>query len=391
MWALNVMESKSKRILFIVNELEFYLSHRAIIGNTLVRKGFEVKIIAFFEGDIGRFNCRDFDELKTHVMITNSRSILSLLSPLFFIRLIKIVRIFKPNIVHLTTPLAHIIGGSASLFCRTNRVYAFAGLGALFSKSIFHLILRPFVVAIYRFLLRRDLTFAIFQKKEDENFIQELISPKFSGTLMTTGSGVDLDLYKPKLTSQSPKLRIGMASRLIQQKGVTDFLKAAKIVTNKYQDVVFVLAGAKTKTHYFNRSFNATIDNIKAYGVDHVGFMSDMPKFLSELDLFVYPSYYLEGVPKVLLEAQATGLPCVVSNWPGCLAAVTPSKTALICQVKDPDDIAKKICNLIENRALRSTMSLAARRAAELNFSSQVVADSHLGFFNMILSKDPIS
>jgi glycosyltransferase involved in cell wall biosynthesis len=188
------------------------------------------------------------------------------------------------------------------------------------------------------------------------------------------GMGVDLSRFVP---GRHPEVRARIASqlgfdpahaiflcvgRLIPEKGVLDFVTAARRVCERRKDAVFLLAGTGPLLEELRgRVAEAGLGE----QVKILGWRDDIQDLVKASDVFVLPSYYMEGLPVSLLEAMACGKPVITTHHKGCEDAVVDGVTAFLVPVKQPEALAEKMAALIDDPALRLAMGQAGRRRVE--------------------------
>jgi glycosyltransferase involved in cell wall biosynthesis len=179
-----------------------------------------------------------------------------------------------------------------------------------------------------------------------------------------------------------------MIARLIIEKGVVEFLEAAKIVKGTLSNVTFQLLG-KTDEEHTRGVKKSLIDQYEEEGViSYLGELEDVRGVIEMATCVVLPSYR-EGTPRTLLEAAAMGKPVVTTNVPGCKEVVVDNKTGLLCEVRDAKDLAEKIisiCNL--STADISEMGKAARCLVEDKFDEKKVIEKYQYHTSVILNSN---
>ena len=168
---------------------------------------------------------------------------------------------------------------------------------------------------------------------------------------MQNGVGINLNKYRNE-AKLANKPRILLASRLLWSKGVGDYVEAIKILNKKQNSFIFLLAGFSDLENpdHIKEKFIKEWEDKKL--LVFLGWVEDMPKLLSSIDIFCLPSYYGEGVPKSLIEAIASSIPCITTDTPGCRITVQNNENGFLVPIMNPKEIAKSIENLIAMNAL---------------------------------------
>jgi glycosyltransferase involved in cell wall biosynthesis len=201
---------------------------------------------------------------------------------------------------------------------------------------------------------------------------------------MVPGSGDDLIEFSP--TEERPGLPVIIfAARLIAQKGVKEFVEAARLIHLRGVRARFWLAGQPDRFNPSSVSAGDVNKWDKENNVEVLGQISDVAAIYAQAHLVVLPSYYGEGVPKSLLEAAACGRAIVTTDHPGCRDAIRHNETGLLVPVRDSVALANAIQYLIENPFRRREMGYAARRLAEREFAVERVVEAHTRAYEALL------
>ena len=225
-----------------------------------------------------------------------------------------------------------------------------------------------------------DAKTVIFQNSSDRDVLKKLGAIKPEQELFIRGSGVDLSLY-PVLPEPKDKLVVMLVARLLIDKGVYEFVKAAEIIKAQVDNVRMVLVGS---TDPGNPS-SVTMLKIKSWVdadiIEYWGYSSDVATTMSKSNVIVLPSYR-EGLPKVLIEAAACGRAVVTTDVPGCRDAIEPNETGLLVDVKSASSLASGVLSLISNDNLRYKFAKNARKLAERDFNISDVVSMHLSIYS---------
>lgn len=372
-----------KKICFVVNSASFFLSHRAVIAKELLRKGAEVHVITA-PGD----GVEDILKLGAkHHSAKINRSGKNIVRELFlFYKLVRLLSEIKPDLVHLVTIKPMLYGGLASKILGIHCVVsAISGLGHVFSAQTKKMkLLKFFLTPLFKLAFRAEKSRVIFQNTSDRDVLLGMGVVTVDKVRMIKGSGIDLELYKPAL-NKANILTITFAARLLKNKGIHEFFDVAKIIKDEYPAVRFVVIGELDPDNPLSITDVELECWKKLDVVDFLGFKTDIQNFLAQSDIFVFPSYYGEGVPKVLLEAAACGCPIVTTDHPGCRDAVIDGVTGLLVPIKDKTALAKAIKKLMRSKILRKKFSIAARNYAEEEFDVKYVVEKHLDIYKEII------
>ena len=204
---------------------------------------------------------------------------------------------------------------------------------------------------------------------------------------MISGSGVDLKKFQPK-TSQKDYLTVLMASRILKDKGIVEYCTAAKLFKKKdKRKVKFMLAGPIDEVSPSSISEDEIKKLCLDSNVEYLGDKDDLEDLLSSSSIFILPSYYPEGLPKVLLEASACGIPIITTDHPGCRDAVIDQKTGILVKIRDPDALVDAIKYMFDNSEIMEKMGKAARELAENLYNEDDVINLHYELYKDLTKK----
>ena len=282
-----------------------------------------------------------------------------------FWRIKKLIKSVKPDVVFLGNVKPNIYGGIAAHRCGIKNIYGLiSGLGYAFvDEPGFK---RSLVKRICLFLYKhsfKHFTHVFFQNNDDRNLFLQKHVVKEESSSVVAGTGVDLATFTPQPFPE--KTTFFMAARLIKEKGVFHFVEATKRLKDRYPDVEFVLGG--------NIDSNPSAITQKqledcSHFVKYIGYIKNMSEAMAKCSVFVYPSYYREGVPRTLLEALACGRPVITTENVGCREAVVDGDNGYKIAIKDTEALAKAMENFITNASNISIMGNNSRRLAENKF-----------------------
>jgi glycosyltransferase involved in cell wall biosynthesis len=367
------------KLLFVVADDWYFVSHRLPLALAALREGFEV-IVATRVGTKGQeildagLRLIPLDHLKRETRsFDDLRAIRELRA---------IYRRENPDIVHHVALKPILYGNIAALGLPLKIVNAFAGLGYLeSSKSPKAMILGTAIWNIMRFLLNRPNAFTILQNFEDRDFAVNKLGMSGENTEVIMGSGVDLELFRPSPQPSGDQI-VMLPSRLLWNKGVAEFVAAAEQVTSTGVRARFVLVGDTDEGSPSAIPRSQLAEWNDSGSIEWWGRMSDMQNVLPQASIVCLPSYR-EGIPKVLLEAAACGRPIVTTDVPGCRDVVHHYVNGMLVPAKNTDVLALTIRVLLGNSDLRARMGDAGRKIAA-HFSQDVVIEKTLVRYGLL-------
>ncbi len=367
--------SHSPKLLFLITEDWYFWSHRLPIARAAKSAGFEVLIATRVHLHHERIIKEGIKVIPIQLQ-RKSRRLLKEIKD--FIEIIKIYRRERPDIVHHVAIKPILYGSWAAVFTRVPAVVnAVAGLGFIFvSKGRQSSLIREIVKFAYRFAFLPDNTVAIFQNPDDLNLFVDANIVTKSKTMLIRGSGVDIARFQ-YLPERDGCPVVILASRMLWDKGVGEFIQAAKIVKKEYPNCRFVLVGDPDPENPMSIPEEVLQGWHKAEIVEWWGHRDDMPQIFANSNIVVLPSYR-EGLPKVLLEAASCGRAIVTADVPGCREIVRHMYNGVLVKPYDSELLADAITKLLANPDLRRKMGIRNRRIVENEFSDKFVAEQTL-------------
>jgi glycosyltransferase involved in cell wall biosynthesis len=355
---------------FVANSAWYLKNFR---GATLKRFSESAEVLCIFPEDDGKCLLNDFNCSAATVSMqpTGKNPILELRSIFcLFIALKK----HRPDLVFSFNPKTNLYSLVVCWLLSIPCVPNVSGVGAASQlKGVIGYAYRT----ASRFFYRRA-AHVYFQNPDD---MQEFIRRGWveeSLSELIPGSGVDLVRFAPTSRLEGP-VRFLMAARLIKQKGVVEYLEAArKVLMCNGQAAEFWLAGVPDHS----RRAVAT-EVVESYaqqpGIKFLGHVEDMPKLLAQVDCVVLPSYYPEGIPRSLIEAAAAGKAIITTDMPGCREVVEPRKNGFLVASRSVEALVAAMQQVLGlSRAALTEMQQSSRALAERRFDERIVIDSYL-------------
>lgn len=279
----------------------------------------------------------------------------------------------RPGLIVAYTQKPIIYGGLAARLAGGSRFFALvSGLGYVFSRSADDRpLLRRLVRTLYRNAIRGAEAVFVFNRDDREEMLrQRILSPR-QHVVQVPGSGVDVDHFRsvPLPAGEPTFLMIG---RYMRDKGIADFIAAAKIVRQRHPKVRFQLLGRVEDESPTSLS-RAEVEQLAGDSVELIDETRDVRPHLAASTVFVLPSYYREGLPRTILEAMATGRPIVTTDMPGCRESIVEGVNGLLVPAQDPEALAAALSRFIDEPDLARRLGKEARRIAEQKYDVTLV------------------
>ena len=354
------------KVLFVVSEDWYFLSHRIGLAKSLIEDGQEVFLVA----QVGKYS----EEIeKEGIKVLPWKLKRSSKNP--FIEILSIITLFShikkinPDIVYSVALKPNIYSGIVSYFVNTKRqIYAVGGLGYLFQNEN-----KSSLQNIIKFLLRsifsRPKSKLIVQNSSDKEFFLDLSIPE-KNIFLIEGSGVDTNKFCFKEINKFP-CKVLFSGRLLYDKGLKDFVSLA-IKFKDRNDIEFIVAGERDPQNPACVEAKVIEEWKKINNIKFLGKVNDMPKLISESHIMCLPSYH-EGFPKALLEGASAGRPIIAYDIPGCRSIINENENGFLIKFRDESSLYLKIDHLYRNPHLIEEMGVAGRRLVLERFSDRQI------------------
>lgn len=370
------------RLLILISNGHFFLSHRLPIARAAQEAGFDVAIACPDDASHEVILAHGFD----HIPFTMRRRGATIFSELAtLIGMARAIHNVRPDVIHLVTSKPIIYGGLLARLLGIPAVSSISGLGYVFiGKGVKLAAMRTLVILGYRLSLSRSHSIAIFQNNSDLSLFQKLGILKRGRFRLVPGSGVDLNAIRPTPLPNGPTVVV-LPARLLRDKGVLEFVEAARILRGEGVDCIFRLVGDPDP----GNPTSITDDELAAWQaegvVEHRPYTRDIGGELAQCHIVALPSYR-EGFPKTLIDAAAASRACATSDVPGCRDAIVPGETGILFPPRDSKAMAEAIRPLIASRQWQAKMGHSARAHAEAHFAIADVVRQNLAIYRELLS-----
>jgi glycosyltransferase involved in cell wall biosynthesis len=370
------------KLLFVVNDTGFFLSHRLPIAIAALKQGYEVHIAAPQDDRVPGIIDYGF---FFHPISMTRRGVHPLEPVRTVLNLCRLYQRIRPDIVHHVTIKPILYGGLAARIADVPAVVnALTGLGYVFlAQGWKAAIRRRGVGVLYRFALSHSNSRVIFQNPDDCNLFVNAGFVRPERAIVIKGSGVDMTNFLPAPEPDGKPLVI-FAARMLWDKGVKEFVEAAKQLHGEGLIARFALVG---DTDSGNPAAVSREQLVRWKNEGHVewwGQRENMVEVFAQCHLVCLPSYG-EGVPKVLIEAAACGRAIVTTNTPGCREIVRDHQNGLLVPVRDVAALANAMRELIQDPVLRIRMGARGRQLAETEFDLKSVVAKTLDIYRKLL------
>lgn len=384
-----------KRIAYVVNHAAFFVSHRLPLAEGARQAGIDIRLLT------GQAGSKEMEQTAVMQLqaagLVHRRAVFSssgmnpLIELLGLLQLVWFIILFRPDIVHCASPKGVLYGGLAARICRVRgMVLAISGMGYGYTAGTERLGLRSFVQRVYGklagFAFDHPNVRVIVQNQDDHQAVIDKGLSQASSLRLIPGSGVDLSLFED-CTSANKSSIVLLPARMLKDKGIEEFVQAARRIKAVVPAWRFVLAGA---AGYDNPSAVevAQLQCWQAEGcVEWLGHVNDMTPLFRESAIVCLPSYR-EGMPKALLEAAAAGCAVVTTDVTGCREAVEPGVTGDLVPVQDSNALADAILSLIMEAQRRQSYGAKGQERARALFSVDSVVSQTMKIYKELFSHE---
>ena len=364
-----------KRVVITSNTAWTIFNHRAGLIKRMQEAGYEVHTVA------PESNFTDIKNPGTlfHPVKNLERKGKNPFADLFLIReYYKIYKEIQPEAVFGYTIKANIYSAIACRLARIPIVCTVNGLGTAFDNPAGFIY--RIVKQLYRIAFKKAKA-VVFQNRDDRAFFEEqkIIGSNLKGQTVVSvnGSGVDLLKFASSPVPAQPAFML--ISRMLKNKGVSEFIEASRRIKGSHPEAEFVLLGPADSDNPMGVA-PAELEVLdRAAGAYYAGAVKDVRPYLEKCSCMVLPSYYREGVPKILIEALAIGRPVITTDTPGCRETVIPGANGWFVEPRSADSLQCAMEQFLAmSRDEQIAMGKRSRKLAEEKFDENKVIDTYM-------------
>lgn len=376
--------ANAPRLLYVVSEDWYFLSHRLPMARAARDSGYEVHVATRVLDGAKIIEAEGF---KVHAIpFARGR-----LQPLAALRTISALRLIHRNVgpvlSHHVALQAAVLGSFAAFGRQTTCVNALTGFGFTFiSERIKARLLKPLIVFLLRFLCMRGRNVALVQNPDDRDALLSLgISAEHIALI--PGSGVDVERLQP-LPEPAGTPTVAFVGRLLEDKGIRPLVAAIRLLQDRGTAINLIIAGDIDPANPNSVQAAELYEWTKSSGIIWIGHVNDISSVWARSHIAALPSRR-EGLPKALLEAAACGRPMVATDVPGCREVVIADKTGVLVALDDSNALADAIGKLAESASLRARYGAAARALAVEKFSATAIGRQTVQLYNRLTAVSP--
>ena len=376
------MSDSRPSLMYVVTEDWYFCSHRLYLAKAAIAEGFDVSLVTQVN------NHREAIESAGIKLIPlafrrSGRNPFSDINTIWL--LYKIYHQEQPTLLHHVSLKPVLFGSIAARLAHVPIVInAMTGLGYVFtSKQFFAKLIRLLITPVLKIILGLKNTYTIYQNIDDQKLLVEFSELKNKNNIIIRGSGVESNVFVPAEDKTLPPIVI-MASRMLIDKGVYEFVKAARILKEEHIDAQFILVGRIDTENHSAISEKDLQRWQHERDIEWWGHRDNIVEILQKSTIACLPSYR-EGMPKFLLEAASTGLPIVTTDVPGCREVVMNGENGYLVPPRNPEALASAIKKLLSDKALRQKMGEKGRALVEREFDIGKIVEQTISLYQRIL------
>lgn len=376
------------KIVFVVNEERYFVSHRLSLALKAIERGWDVLLVALPSSggpDLASMGIRVINAKLDRGGFNPFRDLA------YCTQLMRLYRRERPDLVHHVTLKPVLYGAFSAWLSRVDYVVnAIAGLGSIVtSRTLRVRFIRPFIMLALRGVLKRKNSRIILQNEDDSKELTRALDLDSNCIYMTKGSGVDVSEFHPLTTPANHEVPlVVMVTRLLVEKGVYELIEASRILKARGVAARFALIGEPDPANPHSVP-QIDLDAAADQGLIEVwGLRNDVSQIYQKASVAVLPSFYREGVPKSLLEAASSGLPIITTDAPGCREVVDHGVNGFLVAVRQAQPLADSLEKLLVSPELRQTMGRASREKALREFDVSCVVKQTFKAYDDLMSKD---
>lgn len=295
-----------------------------------------------------------------------------------FLTLYKVYKKWSPSIIHHFHAKPVIFGSIAARIALGNKVNVVSTITGLGHAFIQGGILSKFVGLGYRLSLQFN-RLTIFQNTDDQSLFIDNKWIEVKKTKLILGSGVDIDefYFVDRSGRNNSALIVIMFGRLLNQKGLNEFIEVAENIRNKYPKIRFLWAGEEDSEH------PDSVDKSKIYNnqnIEYIGRLQNVINAMASADILLFPSYR-EGIPRGVLEASSTGLPVVAFDVAGVKDSINDNLTGYLVKFRNVKELTRKVEYLINNEDIRLEMGKFGRENMKKNFEKKSIQNTYINCY----------
>lgn len=359
------------KLLFFISEDWYFWSHRLPLALSAIERGWDVYLMTRISTYQSRIEEKGIKLLPLDRFKRGFQNPFKELLSLF--EIVSVYKRVNPDIVQHVALKPIVLGTISAHLTHVRSIFnTFAGMGSLFTMMDKRKTYLPdLIFHVFKFIFKPPCVRLVFQNASDRDMMVQKNITKKDRTALVKGSGVDIRLFHPVPPPGGTPIVL-MACRMLWDKGVAEFVDAAKRINSKVLKARFVLVGDPDPENP-NAISHAQMEKWHRSGhIEWWGHQENMAEVYAKSHIFCLPSYR-EGLPKAILEACASGRPVVTTDAIGCRDIVRHGENGLLVQPRDANALSDAIESLIEDQQSRHRMGMKGRAMVEQEYAEEII------------------
>lgn len=363
-------------VLIITNSIQGLLSFRKELLNTLIERGYNIKVAAPFHEEMRILHNHGIETIPVYNLSRRG------INPFKDLKLLseykKIIKTYNPSIVLTYTIKPNIYGGLACTSLKIPYIVNITGLGTAVEEPG---LLQKLTIGMYKMAMR-GASCIFFQNKANLEFFKSKgIRPDLHQLIPGSGVNIDHHRYQPYPSEDEP-IRFLYISRLIRQKGIDEYLATAEAIKKSNKKIEFHILGSCEK------EYEGKLETLRhSDTVIYHGRQKDVRPFIAKSHCLIHPSFYPEGMSNVVLESEAAGRPVITTRRPGCQEPIEENVTGFLITPQSTGELiqaVKRFIKLPYEEKVRMGYNARAKVARE--FNREIVVGRYLKEIDRIIN-----
>jgi len=376
------MGKQNKKVLIIVNAEWYFRLHWLPLILGLKKENYNITVVTSDERN--QTAAIRKTGVRTITLPYSRKTLNPFVEFLKLVFLMKIIFSFKPTILHNITIRPIIIGTIAGRMLSVPYIVnSITGLGYSFLRGgLWGHFFKKTIMTSYKILFSKSNTIISFQNRDDRNFfVKNKIVPRHK-TNVILGVGVNTSKFRNQPIPFEGR-KVIMATRMLWDKGVMEFVNAAKLLSDIKPALKMILVGIPDDGNPQSVPQNMLKRWNENNTIEWWGYRNDMPNVIKEACIIVLPSYR-EGLPTILIEAASVGRPIITTNVPGCREVVRDGVNGFLIPIKDHHVLAERIKTLMDEPKLMSSMGKKSQVLVRARFKYELILSQYINLYSIV-------
>ncbi len=368
---MNSSINQKKTIALVANTSWSIYNFRLGLLRHLRQKGYRIVVIAPKDAFTSKIISEGFEYNEIEISNYGTNPFRDLL---LIYDLVKLYQKIQPDLIFHYTIKPNIFGTFAALYCKVPSIIITTGLGHLFEFKNF--IVRNITLILYKLACKYSMQTWFLNSNDRDVFVYNNLVAKSKAVLLKS-EGIDLEWFKNEYIvapGSKSEVKFLFAGRLLRDKGIIEYIEAAKIIKANYPNVVFQILGFIDQSNPNSIPYEYLQLWQEQKLVSYLGETTDVRPYLQDCDALVFPSFYREGISRILMEAAAMERPIITTENVGCREVVDHRVNGFLCEPKNVVSLVKYIEKFLEmNVQDRDIMGKLGRRKMYREFNQRLI------------------